>query len=143
MESVPGEEAACHCTVHARPQPGSVTELGPARAGHWPGERGWPCWPRNVMPAMARRGIEVTHEAIRQWCWKFGQDYANQLKHRRAQPGDKWHLEIVFTQLTKTRGFTTGSRWDSVPDFDIAIGDQDPVDQEFDQGPLLLECGLS
>ena len=31
----------------------------------------------------------------------------------------------------------------SIPDFDLAIGDQDPVDQECDQGPLLLACGLS
>jgi hypothetical protein len=98
---------------------------------------------RDVEEMMFARGIVVTHEAIRQWCRKFGQDYANQLKRRRAQPGDKWHLEIVFTQLTKTRGFTAGSCWDSVPDFDIAIGDQDTVDQEFDQGPLLLACGLS
>ena len=31
------------------------------------------------------RGIDVTHEAIRQWCLKFGQDYANQLKRRRPR----------------------------------------------------------
>jgi putative transposase len=55
---------------------------------------------RDVEELLLKRGIDVTHEAIRQWCLKFGQDYANQLKHRRAQPGDKWHLEIVFTQLT-------------------------------------------
>src|SRR4029450_5474176 len=47
------------------------------------------------------RGIDVTHEAIRQWCLKFGQDYANQLKRRRAQPGDKWHLEVCQTQPVK------------------------------------------
>jgi putative transposase len=27
---------------------------------------------------------------------KFGQDYANRLKRRRAQPGDKWHLAEVL-----------------------------------------------
>ena len=51
---------------------------------------------RDVEEMLLARGIEVTHEAIRQWCLKFGQDYANQLKHRRAQPGDKWHLDEVF-----------------------------------------------
>ena len=51
---------------------------------------------RDVQELLFERGIDVTHEAIRQWCLKFGQDYANRLKRRRAQPGDKWHLEIVF-----------------------------------------------
>jgi hypothetical protein len=98
---------------------------------------------RDVEELLFVRGILVTYEAIQKWYRKFGQAYAKQLRRRRPRPGDKWHLEIVFTQLTKTRGFTAGSCWDSVPDFDLAIGDQDPVNQEFDQGPLLLECGLS
>jgi hypothetical protein len=32
-----------------------------------------------VQELLCERGIDVTHEAIRQWCLKFGQDYANQL----------------------------------------------------------------
>jgi putative transposase len=48
---------------------------------------------RDVQELLCERGIDVTHEAIRQWCLKFGQDYANRLKHRRAQPWDKWHLD--------------------------------------------------
>src|SRR5262245_19091742 len=56
---------------------------------------------RDVQELLFERGIEVTHEAIRQWCLKFGQDYANQLKRRRAQPGDKWHLEVCQTQPVK------------------------------------------
>ena len=44
------------------------------------------------------RGIEVSHESIRQWCAKFGQDYANRLRRRRPRPGDKWYLdEVVLT----------------------------------------------
>jgi putative transposase len=57
---------------------------------------------RDVEEMLLARGIEVTHEAIRQWCLKFGQDYANQLKHRRAQPGDKWHLDEVFLTIKPT-----------------------------------------
>lgn len=45
------------------------------------------------------RGITVSHEAVRQWCLKFGQDYANQLKRRRPRPGDKWHLDEVFLTI--------------------------------------------
>ena len=54
---------------------------------------------RDVQELLLERGIDVTHEAIRQWCLKFGQDYANRLKRRRAQPGDKWHLDEVFLTI--------------------------------------------
>lgn len=38
----------------------------------------------------------VSYEAIRQWCRKFGQDYANQFKRRQPRPGDKWPVDEVF-----------------------------------------------
>jgi putative transposase len=56
---------------------------------------------RDVQELLFERGITVSHEAIRQWCRKFGQDYANQLRHRRPRPGDKWHLEMCQTQPIK------------------------------------------
>ena len=51
------------------------------------------------------RGIDVTYEAIRQWCLKFGQDYANQLRRRRPRPGDKWHLDEVFLTIKGKRHY--------------------------------------
>src|SRR5919106_3736752 len=60
---------------------------------------------RDVQELLLERGIDVTHEAIRQWCLKFGQDYANQLKRRRAQPGDKWHLDEVFLTINGERHY--------------------------------------
>jgi hypothetical protein len=48
---------------------------------------------RDVEELLSARGIVVSYEAIRKWCRKFGQDYANQLRRRRPQPGDKWHLD--------------------------------------------------
>ena len=45
---------------------------------------------RDVQALLFARGIDVSHEAIRQWCRTFGQDYANRLRRRRPQPGDKW-----------------------------------------------------
>ena len=48
---------------------------------------------------MAQRGIGVSYETVRQWCLKFGQTYANELKHRRSRPGDKWHLDEVFLKI--------------------------------------------
>jgi putative transposase len=54
---------------------------------------------RNVEELLFARGIIVTYGAIRKWCWKFGQAYANQLRRRRLQPGDKWHLDEVFLTI--------------------------------------------
>ena len=48
---------------------------------------------------MLARGVTVSHETIRQWTGKFGQAYANGLRCRRAQPGDKWHLDEVFIKI--------------------------------------------
>ncbi len=33
---------------------------------------------RDVEELLAARGLNVTHETVRQWCRKFGQAYANQ-----------------------------------------------------------------
>src|SRR5713101_6405159 len=53
---------------------------------------------RDVEELLLERGVVVTYEAIRNWCRKFGQQYANQLRRRRPRPGDKWHLdEMVLT----------------------------------------------
>ncbi len=54
---------------------------------------------RDVEELLFARGIVVTYETVRQWCRKFGQAYANQLRRRRARPGDKWHLDEVFLKI--------------------------------------------
>ncbi len=54
---------------------------------------------RDVKELLAERGISVTYETVRQWCRTFGQTYANQLRRRRAKPGDKWHLDEVFLKI--------------------------------------------
>ncbi len=51
---------------------------------------------RDVEELLAERGVIVTYESIRQWCQKFGQGYANELRRRRPPTGDKWHLDEVF-----------------------------------------------
>src|SRR5262245_25524182 len=60
---------------------------------------------RDVQEILFERGITVTHQAIRQWCLKFGQDYANQLKRRRPRTGDKWHLDEVFVTINGKRHY--------------------------------------
>ena len=54
---------------------------------------------RDIEDLLAERGILVTHETIRQWCLRFGQEYANSIRRRRPQPGDKWHLDEVFIKV--------------------------------------------
>ncbi len=54
---------------------------------------------------MAAGGIEVSYETIRQWCQKFGQLYANELRSRRPRPGDKWHLDEVFLTINGQRHY--------------------------------------
>jgi hypothetical protein len=54
---------------------------------------------RDVQEMMAERGVMVSHEAVRYWGRKFGQEYANQLRRRRPRPGDKWFLDEVFLRF--------------------------------------------
>jgi len=60
---------------------------------------------RDVEELLFARGIIVTYEAIRKWCRKFGQPYANQLRCRRPQPGDIWHLDEVFLTIHGERHY--------------------------------------
>jgi putative transposase len=52
---------------------------------------------------LAERGVVVSHEAIRQWCTKFGTAFAGQLRRRQARPGDKWHLDEVLLKINGKR----------------------------------------
>jgi transposase-like protein len=54
---------------------------------------------RDAEELLFARGITVTYEAIRKWRRKFGQSYANELRHRQPRPGDKWHLDEVFLTI--------------------------------------------
>ena len=54
---------------------------------------------RDVFELMLARGVVVSHETIRQWSRKFGQDYANGLRRRGPRPGDTWHLDEVFVKI--------------------------------------------
>ena len=55
----------------------------------------FPLSPRMVEEMLAARGIEVSHETVRQWALKFGQTFANQIRRRLPAPGDEWHLDEV------------------------------------------------
>jgi putative transposase len=54
---------------------------------------------REVELILAARGVVVSYETIREWGLRFGRAYANNLKRRRPQPGDKWFLDEVFVRI--------------------------------------------
>ena len=48
---------------------------------------------RDVEDLLAERGVQVSYEAIRLWCQKFGPLFAGPLRRRRSRSADKWHCE--------------------------------------------------
>jgi hypothetical protein len=54
---------------------------------------------RDVEDLLAERGIIVSYEAIRQWCSKFGPDYARPLKKKQGRLGDTWYLDELFIRI--------------------------------------------
>jgi putative transposase len=54
---------------------------------------------RDVEEMLAMRGVSLTYETVREWCLKFGQVYANELRRKSPRPGDQWHLDEVFLKI--------------------------------------------
>ena len=60
---------------------------------------------REVEELMLVRAVIVSYETIRQWCAKFGPEYARRLRRRAPRPGDKWHLDEVFVTINGRRQY--------------------------------------
>ena len=58
---------------------------------------------RMVEEMLAARGMLVSHETLRQWALKFGQNFANQIRRRVPAAGDKWHLDEVVISIAGKR----------------------------------------
>ena len=54
---------------------------------------------RMVEEMLAARGIIISHESVRQWALKFGQDFANRIRRRLPHAKDKWHLDEVAVKV--------------------------------------------
>ena len=72
---------------------------------------------RDVQDLLAERGIIVSHEAIRQWCTKFGAAFASGLRRRRARPGDKWHIDEVLLKISGKRHWL----WRAVDQYGVVL----------------------
>ena len=51
---------------------------------------------RDIEELMAERGVIVTYETIRAWCYKFGKDYAKRIRARRG----RWATYGISTRYT-------------------------------------------
>ena len=54
---------------------------------------------RMVEELLSARGIIVSHETVRQWVRKFGQEFANQIRRKLPIAGDKWHVDEVVLKI--------------------------------------------
>jgi putative transposase len=54
---------------------------------------------RDTAQALSYRGLDISHESIRAWVYKFGPLYASGLRKRQPQRGDKWHLDEVCLRM--------------------------------------------
>src|ERR671927_1210298 len=73
--------------------------LAPPTPCRSPGALRFPLSLRMVEEMLAARGIVVSHETVRQWARKFGQDFANEIRRQLPRPGDKWHLDEVVIKI--------------------------------------------
>ncbi len=60
---------------------------------------------RDVEDVLAKRGVIVSYETIRQWSRKFGAEYARKLKRREGCLGDTWHLDELFVTIQGERQY--------------------------------------
>ena len=54
---------------------------------------------RDIEDLLAERGINVTYEAIRLWCNKFGPKYSVKLKRKHQGFGDTFFIDEVFIKI--------------------------------------------
>jgi len=54
---------------------------------------------RDIEDLLAERGINVTYEAIRLWCNKFGSKFAARLRKKHRGYGDTFFIDEVFVKI--------------------------------------------
>ena len=54
---------------------------------------------RDIEDLLAERGINVTYEAIRLWCNRFGPKYTARLKRKHRGYGDTFFIDEVFIRI--------------------------------------------
>ena len=60
---------------------------------------------RDIEDILGERVIIVSYETVRQWCLKFGLDYAKKLRKRQGRLGDTWYMDEVFIKINGKRQY--------------------------------------
>jgi len=58
---------------------------------------------QDVQELLHQRGIQMSHEPLREWCIKFGPLFAENLRHREPRRGSRWHMDEVCTTVDGVR----------------------------------------
>ena len=54
---------------------------------------------RDVREQLLYRGIDISHETIRSWCYKFGKEFEKVIKKKQKKVTDKWHLDEMTMKV--------------------------------------------
>ena len=60
---------------------------------------------RDIEDLLAERNVIVSYESIRQWCARFGLEYAKRLRKRCGPGGDRWFLDEVTVSIQGERQY--------------------------------------
>jgi putative transposase len=60
---------------------------------------------RDIEDLLAQRGNEVSYEAVRLWCNKFGSKYAQPLRRKHSGYGDTFYIDEVFVEIQCERHY--------------------------------------
>ena len=64
---------------------------------------------RDVSDLLLERGIEVSHQTIKDWNIRFGELFYDEIKKRRRKPTRRWHIDEAHIKI---RGNTiSGGLW--------------------------------
>lgn len=63
----------------------------------------FPLSDRDVQEVLHQRGVQVSHETLREWAIKFGPLFAQDLRHREPRRGSRWLLDDVCTTVDGVR----------------------------------------
>ena len=58
---------------------------------------------RDAQELLHQRGVQVSHETLREWCIKFSALFAEELRHREPRRGSRWYLDKVCTSVDGVR----------------------------------------
>jgi len=54
---------------------------------------------RDIREQMEYRGIILSHETVRSWCYKFASNFQDVIRKRERAPKDKWHLDEMTIKI--------------------------------------------